>query len=186
MKKIYLTEMKEEKRNELIKKNSKLIEKLQNDLYEYYMFEQEEEGRYMLGDELHKYIDIKDDYNSFFLVLKDWYQFINNLDADYLAKEEAMDLYKTIKEKQEKLENICDCYSDEFYDLNAEIEEDCKKLLSYCEEQLHTYEQYPDEDDAIRYNDEMEQLEGYYIEEREDGTSDNVIRLDVAFTETFI
>lgn len=36
------------------------------------------------------------------------------------------------------------------------------------------------------YLNEMNQLEGYYIEEREDGSSDNVIRYDISYTKTFI
>lgn len=33
---------------------------------------------------------------------------------------------------------------------------------------------------------EMEQLNEYYIEIREDGTTDGVIRKDIAYTETYI
>ena len=67
-----------------------------------------------------------------------------------------------------------------------ELETETKKVLEDVENYLHEFEEYPSEDDAIQYADEMERLENYYIEEREDGTSDNVIRLDIAYTETFI
>ena len=42
------------------------------------------------------------------------------------------------------------------------------------------------EDDASRYADEMDQLDVYYIEENEDGSTDGVIRQDIAFTECYI
>ena len=58
-----------------------------------------------------------------------------------------------------------------------ELETETKKVLQDVENYLHDFESYPSEDDAIQYADEMERLENYYIEEREDGTSDNVIRL---------
>ena len=185
MKKQYLTEMENDKRNYLIKSNKKLIEMLQTDLYKSNMDLQEEEGCELLGKNCHEYIEIKDDHTSFYLILKNWHKFIDNLAAEYLAKNTAIALYKDIKNKQTKLYNM-DCYDDDFNKLDEEIENDCKKLLKYCEDQLHEYEKYPTEDDAIQYADEMEQLEDYYIEEREDGTTDGVIRKDIAYTECYI
>lgn len=185
MKKLFLTDINTEKRNELIKKNQKLENKLLEDLYEYNMFNQEEEGRELLGKDQYKYIDIKDHYSSFYLVLKDWSKFIDNINIDYLYNDDAIELYNNIIKKRDTLYNM-DSYSDEFYDMDAEIEDDCKKLLKYCEDQLLEYEKNINIDDAIQYADEMDQLNDYYIEETEDGFCDNVIRLDVAFTETFI
>lgn len=186
MKKEYLKDMETEKRNYIIKLNRKLMEQLQADLYEYEMNTQQEEGELMFGKDSYKYIEIKDHYSSFYLVLKNWRQFIDNLDTDYFSPNGQDELYKKIIEKREKLDNMDDPYSDDFYNLEDEIEKDCKELLKLCENQLHEYEQTPNEDDAIQYADEMERLEDYYIEIREDGTSDNVIRLDVSYTETFI
>lgn len=185
MKKVYINELETEKRNYLIKSNKKLIEMLQDDLYEYNMNSQEEEGRELLGKNWHKYIEIKDNYNSFYLILKNWSKFIDNLDTEYLAKDTAITLYKDIKNKQTKLYNM-NYYDDDFDELDEEIENDCQKLLKYCEDQLHEYETLPSEDDAIQYADEMEQLEEYYIEERDDGTTDGVIRKDIAYTECYI
>lgn len=184
MKKIFINDLDQDRRDNLIKKNRLLIERLQNDLYEQQMFMQQEEGELMLGKEHYKYIDIKDDYSSFFLVLRNWSKFIENLDKDYLCQE-GIDLYNKIIEKKKAYENT-DAYSEEFDRLEGELEEDCKELLDICEKQLHEYESLPSEDDAISYADEMEQLEEYYIEEREDGTTDGVIRRDVSYTETFI
>lgn len=186
LKKVYLVDMDTDKRNKLIKKNEKLIYKLMDFLYEQQMFNQQMEGEEMFGDDYYKYISIEDNYDSFYLVLKNWEKFIKNLNADYIYNTEAINLYNNIIKKQEKLYNMDDVYSDDFYELDEEIEKDCKKLLSYCEKQLHEYEKTPEEDDAIQYADEMEQLEGYYIEEYEEGKSDDVIRYDVSYTETFI
>ena len=169
MRKIFITELEEEKRNELIKKNSKLIDKLQSDLYEAQMDWQYYDSESIMNREAQNAIQYHDNYNSFFYTLTDWRKFIVNIDSGYLS-DEAKKIYDHIMEKLETLDSM-DCYSDNYYNL---------------EEHLHTYEDYPTEDDAIQYADEMEQLEGYYIEERDDGTSDNVIRYDVSFTETYI
>lgn len=185
MKKLFINELEEEKRNEIIKKNQKLENRLLQDLYEYNMFLQEEEGREMFGKDSYKYIDIKDHYSSFYLVLKDWSKFIENLNVDYIYNDDAIKLYNEIIKDRDTLYNM-DTYSDNFNDLDEKIEEKTKKLLQYCEKQLHEYENIGNIDDAIEYADEMDQLNDYYIEVRDDGTSDNVIRLDVAFTETFI
>lgn len=186
MKKIFINELETEERNKLIKNNKKLIEILQNNLYEYNMFMQEEEGREMFGADYYKYIDTRNHYSSFYLVLEDWRGFMDNLDSDYLRMDEALAMYNSIKKDIEELDalDVNDEEYDKKYDL---IEFACKNLLSLCETQLHEYENnYPTEDDAIEYADEMEQLEDYYIEEREDGTTDGVIRKDIAFTECYI
>lgn len=185
MKKLFINELEEEKRNEIIKKNQKLENRLLQDLYEYNMFLQEEEGREMFGKDSYKYIDIKDHYSSFYLVLKNWNEFIENLNIDYIYNDDAIKLYNEIIKDRDTLYNM-DTYSDNFNDLDEKIEEKTKKLLQYCEKQLHEYENIGNIDDAIEYADETDQLNDYYIEVRDDGTSDNVIRLDVAFTETFI
>lgn len=184
IKKIYINDMDEDKRNELIKKNQKLMDILQDDLYQYNMERQLEEGEYMLGKEQSKYIEIRDNYSSFYLVLKNWTKFIENLDKDYLSTE-GIELYNLIIKQQEELYNL-DYYSENYNELEETIEENCKRLLKICEDLLHEWEQLPDEDDAIQYADEMEQLNDYYIEVREDGTSDNVIRKDVSYTECYI
>lgn len=185
MKKLYLTEMETEKRNELIKKkNNKLITQLQNDLYASQMDQQSDAFDCIINKEGEKAIQYHDSYNSFFYTLKDWRKFITNIDADYLT-EEGRKTYDEIQKTIEELDNM-NPYSDEFYNLDAELEEKTKDVLQDIETYLHEYEQYPDEDDAIQYADEMEQLNDYYIEEHDDGTTDGVIRLDVSYTETFI
>ena len=184
MKKVYINELETEERNKLIKNNIKLIGMLQSDLYECNMFAQEEEAREMFGADSHRYIDIRNHYSSFYLVLKDWRRFMDNLDSDYLSPE-AIELYNKTKKYIEKLDSLNedDTKYETLYNI---IELECIDLLKECEKQLHQYEDYPTEDDAIEYADEMEQLEDYYIEEREDGTTDGVIRKDIAFAECYI
>lgn len=184
MKKIFINELETEERNKLIKNNKKLIEILQNDLYECNMFIQEEEWREMFGADSHRYIDIRNHYSSFYLVLKDWRGFMDNLDSSYLSPE-AITLYNKIKKYIEKLDSM-DENDTKYETLYNIIELECIDLLKECEKQLHQFEDYPAEDDAIRYADEMERLEEYYIEKREDGTTDGVIRKDIAFTECYI
>ena len=184
MKKIYINTLDTEKRNYLIKLNKKLMNQLVEELYDVQMEQQRDMLDYALTEDAQRAINYHDDYSSFYYTLNNWRRFIDGVDKDYLSAD-ALDIYASIQEKIKKLDEM-DEYSEEYYNLDAEIEEDVKKILKDIEDLLHSYEDYPDEDDAIEYADEMERLEDYYIEEREDGTSDNVIRLDIAYTETFI
>ena len=184
MKKILINDLPKEKRNNIIKLNKKLIEQLQSNLYEVQMDQQLDCFEYCLNKEGQNAIEYHDHYSSFYYTIKDWRKFIDGIDKDYLS-DEGLENYNKIINKMKELDEL-DPYSDEFYDLDAELEEESKKVLKDIETLWHSYEDYPSEDDAISYADEMEQLDGYYIEEREDGTSDNVIRLDIAFTECYI
>lgn len=184
MKKIFINELENDIRNNLIKKNGKLIRMLQDELHELNLEFQEETTIYILGKNFHKYIDVKDHYTSFYLKLRDWRQFYDNLDKDYLSNE-TLNVYIEIQNLIDKLDNF-DEYNDEYYNLENEIEKKCNFILQDIENLLHEYETYPSEDDSILYADDMEKLNDYYIELREDGTSDNVIRKDVYYTETFI
>lgn len=184
MKKILINNLPEEKRNYLIKLNSKLMNQLQDDLYDVQMDQQLDAFNCALDKEAQKAIEYHDHYSSFYYTIKDWRKFINGVDKDYLSPE-GLDVYNSIIKKMNELDAIYP-YSDRYYDLDAELEEESKKVLKDVEDLLHSYEDYPSEDDAIQYADEMERLNDYYIEEREDGTSDNVICLDVSYTETFI
>lgn len=184
MKKIYINELETEKRNELIKKNSKLIELLQRDLYDNNMDLQRIDADNIMNEEAFKAIEYHDHYSSFFYTLKDWRKFYQNIDYAYLS-DEAIKKADKITKNIEKIDAFPE-YNDEYYKLDEESEELAKEILKEIENILHAYEEYPSEDDAIEYADEMEQLEEYYIEEREDGTTDEVIRKDIAFTECYI
>ena len=76
--------------------------------------------------------------------------------------------------------------SDNYWNLYNHLEEKTKEVLKDVEEYLHSFEEYPTKEDAIEYANEMEQLNNYYIEVHDDGFCDNVIRLDVSYTEAYI
>lgn len=184
MKKIYINNLDTEKRNYLIKLNSKLMNQLLEDLYEVQMYQMDEEARCIMNDDALRSIEYHDHYSSFFYTLLDWRRFVENIDADYLS-EKARETFNDVMNNIKTLDEM-DQFDDAYYNLEAELEEKTSIILKDIEELLHSYEDYPSEDDAIQYADEMERLDDYYIEEREDGTSDNVIRLDVSYTECFI
>lgn len=184
MKKIYINDLETEKRNKLIKNNKKLIERLQNDLYDNNMELQRIDSKDIIGKNWEKYIKYHNNYDSFFLTVKNWREFYQNIDYSYLSDEanKKADKITTNIDKMDSLEY----YNDDYHKLDEECEKLTKEILQEIEDILHAYEEYPSEDDAIIYADEMEQLEEYYIEEREDGTTDGVIRKDIAFTECYI
>ena len=136
----------------------------------------------MLGSEHYKYIDIRDYYSSFFLVLKDWRKFIDNLDSDYLPTE-GIKLYKKINKKIVKLDNL-DMYTDKYSDLENEIEMLCKDLLKICEDCLHKFESFTEEDlkENIRFNLEENYLyEDYYILDNDKSK----VYVDISYTKTY-
>ena len=184
MKKIFINELETEKRNKLIKKNSKLINQLQADLYNSNMEMQYIESKNIMNDDALRSIGYHDNYSSFFYTLKDWRKFITNIDTNYLS-EEARKKADIIYKKIDVLDSM-DPYSDNYYNLDEWLFKQTEKVLKDIEDYLHGYEEYPEENEAIQYADEMDQLNDYYIEEREDGTSDNVIRLNIAYTKCFI
>lgn len=184
MKKIYINELETEKRNNLIKNNSKLIEMLQNDLYDNQMELQYIEGENIINKEGRNAIRYHDHYNSFYYTLSDWRKFYQNIDYTFLS-DDAGRLADEITKNIDKMEQL-EYYNDDYYKLEEENEEKAKEILKEIEDILHQYEDYPSEDDAIQYADEMERLNDYYIEEREDGTTDGVIRKDINYTECYI
>lgn len=184
MKKIFLNEMETERRNELIKKNEKLLYLLRDDFMNMLSYQQEDVSYYAMGKDWHRYIESHDHYDSFFLTLKDWRTFINNIESDYLNTD-ALKLYnEIIKNDIALLEKYED--DDKRDEIEETIEQKAKIILKDIENLLHEYEETPEDDDVIQYADEMEQLNEYYIEEHEDGFCDGVIRRDISYTETFI
>ena len=59
------------------------------------------------------------------------------------------------------------------------------EVLDFCEKNLHEYEEYPSIEDVVIDAIDNDLLEDYYIELDENGNTDNVIKLDVNYTETF-
>jgi len=154
MKKIFLKNMETEALKKLIANNEDFLdifrEQLQNDWGEM----QEEESSLMLGTKWTKWIDIKDHYNSFYLILKDWRMFIDNLDKDYLSPEGIAQYEKIITLKN----NFDELNEEEQEEQEEIIENECKKLLSICENILHEYEETPKDYDVINYIIDTDQL----------------------------
>lgn len=184
MKKILLNELDTEKRNYYIKLNKKLINQLQSDLYESQMEWQYYESKDIMNDDALRAIEYHDHYTSFYYILRDWRKFIININPEYLD-DDIKKTYNTIISKIDILDSM-NLYSKNYNNLNEWLHEQTKKVLQSIEDYLHTYEEYPNEDDAIQYADEMDQLDSYYLEFQDDNQTDGVIRLDVNYTECFI
>ena len=180
----YFKDLDVETKIDIILNNDTLYNKVCEEYYEYEMENQYNEGELMLGDSKNNGIEIRDHYSSFYLVLKDWNKFLDNLDADYLCPD-GLDLHKEIMKLKEEHDNIDIVENeDRFNELEEELEEKCKELLSICERQLHEYENYTKEDvaDYIRYGlEECGDYEDYYIIDDDY----KKVYYDVSYTETF-
>ena len=138
MNKIYINKLETEKRNELIKNNSKLINILQSDLYESNMDLQYIEGNNIMSEEALNAIEYHDHYSSFFYTLKDWRKFYQNVDYTYLSDEAGKKANK-ITENIKKMDALPE-YNDEYYKLDEECEKMTKEILQEIEDILHAYE----------------------------------------------
>lgn len=141
----YFKDLETNKKIEIILNNEDLKENVWNSCYEKNMELQRENGELMFGVDSHKYIDIRDNYDSFYLVLKNWHNFIDNLDSDYLC-DKGFELYNKIILLKNEYENIDIAEEEEKFDeLEEELEEKCKELLKICENQLHEFEKINDD-----------------------------------------
>lgn len=177
----YFKDLDTETKVKIVMNNVNLRDKAYNDYYEFSMETQLEEGNLMLG-ERDNGIEIRDNYSSFYLILRDWHKFLDKLDSDYLCQD-GLDLYNEIVELKEEYENT-EMYSDRFNELDEQIDTNCGELLKICEKQLHQYENCTKEDveEHLRFNfDENNLWENYYI--IDDDTSK--VYNDVSYTETF-
>lgn len=181
----YFKDMKTEEKFEIITKNEDLRKRLEEQYYEDQMEAQYEEGKLMLG-ERYNGVDIKDHYNSFFLVLRDWNKFIDNLDKDYLCTE-GLELYDKIIELKKEHDNITlweEEDEERYNELEEELENKCEELLSICEKQLHEYEKW-DEGDFNEYImfelDNNDIYSDYYIIDNDTSK----VYEDVNFTRTY-
>lgn len=172
-----LKDLEMEELKKILFKNTKMVEEITSAVIQCKMEEQEEYGRLMLGNNFHKYIELRDNYNSFFLRLKDWNEFFNNLDREYLNVE-GIEMYNKIKKDIEIYENEED--EDKRYEQEEQIEKDCELLLKICENILHEFEEYPTDEEIIEhfiYN-EIDFYD-YYVD------NNDVICLDIAYTKKF-
>ena len=179
----YFKDLDTETKINIILNNEDLKNAMSQDYYEYNMEMQLEEGQLMFGKESHKYIEIRDNYSSFYLRLINWFEFIRNLDKDYLCNQ-GIDLYNEIMKlykEYEDLENIEKNYK-RIDELEEELESRSKELLSICEKQLHEYESFTEEDlkEYIQFNlEENDIYSDYYI------IDDDYSKVYVDITKTF-
>lgn len=188
-KKIYIKDVKNSKEllKKLLENNEKLRDAVFEDYYTLQMDFQAEEFENLFGKNWASYIDIKDNYNSFYLKLKDCYEFFKNLDSDYLNGE-AKKIYKELSKKFEKIE----CFninneddSKKYDDLTEEFENQCSELLEVCENQLHEFENI-DENDLFSYFLENIQEHDYFINlYYYEAKNDFVLYEDISYTKSW-
>lgn len=159
----YFKDMETKEKVDIILNNSELREIVENGYYEDNMYWQQEESELMLGKNWHHYIEYRDSYNTFYLRLIKWYDFIECLDKDYLCQD-GIDLYNEIIELKKLYENEEDM--DKYAELEETLESKCIDLLEICEKQLHEYEEYNEEDmkEWVIFNlEDNKMFEDYYI-----------------------
>lgn len=173
--KIYIKDVKEN--DEILKKILENNESFKNtiweDYFDYCMRAQEDEFYYMFGQNWRNYIDIKDNYNSFYLRLKNCYEFFKNLDSGYLYGK-GLILYQDLSEKFEKIEYLSESEEEEF-------ESQCVELLEICENQLHRWENLKEEDMVEYFLEEIQQgyFENlYYYKDK----NDYILYEDISYT----
>lgn len=169
-KKIYLKDIKdnEELLKEIFNNNEKLKEVCYQETYELSMEQQLEFGELCLGKDFHNYISMYDNYNSFYLRVKDSALFIENIDKDYLSTEEE-ELYNRAVELLEKRNNEED--TDKYYEFDNDLDAVAVELLELIEKDLHGYEDIDEEQVVenfifqLQYNYVNEDL--YYYDDDE-------------------
>lgn len=147
-KKIFLKEIADYENKELLKEifehNEELGNNLWNLTWDRNMEQQLEFGNLCLGENSHKYIDIRDHYSSFYLTLKNAEEFVNNIDKAYLTTEEDT-LYNECIELLEKRNN--EEYGNDYYwEFDIELDNKAEELLKLIEKDLHAYENVETED----------------------------------------
>lgn len=182
----YFKELNDKEKEKILEKNNKLFEELSNYIYEDKMYCQEEDAENMFGKNWYKYIDYYDNYSSFYLSLKNWEMFINNLDRDYLTTE-GIELYDYIMNKKNILDNM-EWGTDNYYNLEEHLENKSQELLDICESMLHEYENYPDLEECynyLLYSTYDDTLENCYIIIDNKGSTGYILYEDIAYTKSY-
>lgn len=182
----YFKDLNKEEIKLVLEKNEQLLDEVRQALYEVNMDCQSEDADLILGKNWHKYVEYRDNYSSFYLTLKDWTQFINNVDQDYLTQD-GIELYNYINDKMKVLDDM-DWHSDNYYNLELHIEDKCEELLQLIENMLHTYEEYPDFEDCYNYLLDGiydNNMESCYIDVDKKGNTDYILYEDIAYTKSY-
>lgn len=142
----YLKNMNKEELKKVFDTSGKIQNKEYEATMQMNMDYQEELGDIFFGKKWSKYINMYDNYDSFFLKLKDSISFFENLDkgvTDYLSQENATrfkEIYKRAKKFYTSMNSRCVYGSDKYYENYEKFEEECKKLLEILEDELHKLE----------------------------------------------
>ena len=148
----YLKDMNKEELKKVFDNSTKIQEEQYNLVWQDNMDWQQEYFEIFFGKNWHEYIEMKDNYNSFYLRLKSAYKFFINLDkdvTDYLNIENAQ-IFKNIYKKANKyyinIDKRCNYGSDKYYENIEKLEEECGKLLEILENELHLLENINDDE----------------------------------------
>ena len=145
-KKIYINDIKDN--NEILRKifdnNTLLQSALREDLYTDNMDAQNYEFEEYKFDG----IEVRDNYNSFYIVLKYCIKFISSFN-EFTGNEQSQELYNKAYKTYQEYINTDDC--DVYGELYDRLEVECKELLNHVENMLHEYENIGDDNDLFYY-----------------------------------
>lgn len=133
--------------DELLKKlfehNSKIQESEYQATYEDNMFWQ--------GEDIKQWnlqgVDIRNNYNSFYLIIRDYNEFIEEFD-EFTGNATLQELYKKSMDLYNQKNNVDFTLDgcDELYDsIEEQFEKSCNELIKVVEDMLHEYENVSDE-----------------------------------------
>lgn len=180
----YFKELNDKEKEKILEKNNKLFEELSNYIYEDKMYCQSEYAEDLFGKDWASYIAYYDNYSSFYLSIKNWEKFIDNLDRDYLTTE-GIALYDYIMNKKNILDNM-EWGTDNYYNLEEHLEKKSQELLDICESMLHSYEEYPDFEEVYDYIlDNFYLYENCYIKVDKKGKTDYILYKDISYTKSY-
>lgn len=168
----YLKDLTKEELQKVWNVNKKLQEEYCNSLYEESMQQQYEDGKMFL-DNVRAYYDYHDNYNSFFLTLRQFegYNFLSNMNFNDL-QDYSIVADSTIEEckKYMKLYEDYDyTIDDNEYEISIDtiqdkLDELAKQVLGGIEKLLHEYEDVDYTDAFDRFYEEVDfAYEDYYI-----------------------
>lgn len=175
-----LKDLEIEELKKILFKNDRMLEQISQRISEDLLEQQAEEANLLFGNNHHLWIDIKSHYTSFFLRLKDWEKFIDNLDVEHLNGPGIEKYNEILKDIEEWYQSNFTIGIESNEDLEEKIEQKCEELLLICEKILHEYEETPTSEDILDYfvNNEIE-FNDYYVD------NNDVICLDIAYTKKF-
>ena len=174
MKKIYLKELKEEELREIIINNEEFLDMYKNRLYEDKIEMQWQDCKCILGTNYYNYIDVIDRYSSFYMRIRDYIEFIDNLDKDYLSAD-VFDSYELAIKTKEKL--FMEVNEDKQEELECELEELCNTLLADIEKLLHSYKEYPSDNETYEFIVNNCYYEDYYTDSEKKIIYEDIVKV---------